>query len=73
LSISQCCPTRGPHEARRLISCGPPVLTKFVRNLCEKSGKRQKLTLDFTVSKQIKFFKFIKYTILNPQVRENVM
>src|SRR6218665_3409245 len=23
---------RGPHAARRLISCGPPVLAKFVRN-----------------------------------------
>src|SRR6218665_1620715 len=58
-----------------MISSGPPVLTKFVRNLCEKSCRRQHLTLQLTISTQIKFFKFIKYrpTVLNPQVRENVM
>src|SRR6218665_750265 len=27
--IDQCCPARGPHAARRLISSGPPVLAKF--------------------------------------------
>src|SRR6218665_3163110 len=42
----QCCPTRGPHAARRLISCGPPVLAKFARNniLFTQSSKRQNLT-----------------------------
>src|SRR6218665_2723188 len=32
LSLEQCSPTGCPHAARRLISCGPPVLAKFVRN-----------------------------------------
>src|SRR6218665_3269231 len=39
-TIDQCCPTRGPHAARRLIS----LLAKFVRNLCKNSSKRQNLT-----------------------------
>src|SRR6218665_2941277 len=28
-----------PHAARRLISFGPPVLAKFVRNLCKNQVK----------------------------------
>jgi len=61
--------------ARRLISCCPPVLAKFVRNniMCKKSSRRQNLTWHLTISTQIKFFKFIKYMVLNPQVTENVM
>ena len=64
-----------PHAARRLISCGLPVLAKFVRNniMRKKSSKRQNLTWNLTISTQIKFFKFIKYMVLNSQVRENVM
>jgi len=51
------------------------VLAKFVRNnsVCKKSSKRQNLTQRLTISTQIKFFKFIKYTVLNPQVKENVV
>src|SRR6218665_1980150 len=60
--LHQCCPTRGPHAARRLILCGPPVLAKFVRNLCKKSSKRQNLTL--AMSRQIKFFKLSKYKLI---------
>src|SRR6218665_1379576 len=68
--LAQCCPTRGPRAA-----CGPPVLGKFVRNniMRKKSSKRQNLTLHLTISTQMKFWKFIKYTVLNPQIRENVM
>jgi len=29
------------------------------------------LTLHLTISTQIKFLKLIKYTVFNPQVREN--
>jgi len=43
----QCCPARGPHAARRLISCGPPVLAKFVRNLGKKIKQKTKLELTF--------------------------
>src|SRR6218665_443678 len=66
---------RGPHAARQLVSCGPPVLAKFVRNniMCKISSKRQNLTSHLTISTQIKFFKFIKYMVLNPQIVENVM
>jgi len=38
-ALDQCCPTRGPHAARQLILCGPPMLTKFVRNLCKNQVK----------------------------------
>jgi len=31
-------------SGRQLISCGPPVLAKFVRNMRKKSSKRQNLT-----------------------------
>jgi len=59
-------------------ACGPPtdfkdsVLAKFVKHniMCKQSSKRQNLTSHLTISTQIKFFKFIKYTVLNPQVRE---
>ena len=30
---------RGPHAARRLMLCGPPVLVKFVRNMCKNQAK----------------------------------
>ena len=72
LTLEQCCPTRGPHAARRLISSGPPMLAKFLKNMCKISSKTQNLTLHLTISTQIKFLKFIKYrpTVLNPQVRK---
>src|SRR6218665_1795593 len=55
LKLPQCIPynsavqpaARGPHAARQLISCGPPVLAKIVRNdiiMCKKSSKRENLT-----------------------------
>ena len=42
--------------------------------LCvKKSSKRQNSTWHLTISTQIKFLKFIKYMVLNPQIRENIM
>src|SRR6218665_3772578 len=43
---------RGPHAARRPISCGPPVLAKFVRNLdyVTNKVKDKNFTSHFTIS-----------------------
>jgi len=67
--------TRGPHAARRMISCGPPVLAKFVRNLCKN---KDKTWLDIWQyqhkSSSLNLLnRAYMYTVLNPQVRENVM
>ena len=49
-TLTQCCPTRGPHAARRLISCGPPVLAKknleFRNNIMCKKQVKDKTLLD---------------------------
>jgi len=47
-----------------------PVGWKVIWKL---SGPDFKSSPPLTISTQIKFFKFMKYTLLNPQVRENVM
>ena len=57
------------HAARQ---CWLNLLEKK-KIMCKKSSKRQNLSWHLTISTQIQFFKFIKYTILNTQVRENVM
>src|SRR6218665_430738 len=57
------------------------ICLEFVlsRPSCQLAKVLKKQTLvafyvsDLTISTQIKFFKFIKYMVLNPQVRENVM
>jgi len=68
---------RGPHAARRLISCGPPLLAKIVRNniMFKKSCKRQNLPRHLTISTQIKLFKFIKIYYTQPTSKRkcNVM